>query len=66
MLVHEIMIYDEKNELIKFIDTKNRKCSLCIIDDNLIAYGDGKKIKFIDLSDKSPFYTGKKACPYDI
>ena len=66
LLDHEIMIYDEKNELIKFIGTKNRKCSLCVIDDNLIAYGDGKKIKFIDLSDKSSLYTGKKACSYDI
>ena len=57
---NEIKIYDQNNELFKTEKTYRKKCSLCSIDDNLIAFADGKHIKFISLLGESNYLTVKK------
>ena len=57
---NEIKIYDENDELFKIEKTYRKKCSLCSIDDNLIAFADGKHIKFISLLGESNYLTVKK------
>ena len=56
---NEIKIYDENDELFKIEKTYRKKCSLCSIDDNLIAFADGKHIKFISLLGESNYKTVK-------
>ena len=57
---YEIKIYDENDELFKIEKTYRKKCSLCSIDDHLIAFADGKHIKFISLLGESNYLTVKK------
>ena len=56
---NEIKIYDENDELFKIEKTYRKKCSLCSIDDNLIAFADGKHIKFISILGESNYKTVK-------
>ena len=56
---YEIKIYDENDELFKIEKTYRKKCSLCSIDDHLIAFADGKHIKFISLLGESNYKTVK-------
>ena len=56
---NEIKIYDQNNELFKTEKTYRKKCSLCSIDDNLIAFADGKHIKFISILGESNYKTVK-------
>ena len=63
---YEMNIYKPNMELIKSMETEQSKYSLCIIDDNLIAYAEKEDIKFYNLNNKCEFSSIKKAFYIDI